>query len=144
MRRLAGSLVLIGMVGLAPAMPHAQGRGGGRGEAPLTPKAAAPFDLTGYWTAVVTRDWRFRMVVPPKGDYAGVPLNAVARKVADAWDPAETKPRESSAAATAQRTSCATRPLAHHLEGRSDADGRHRRGLADARVLFRAEANCGR
>ena len=88
MRRLAGSLVLIGMVGLAPAMPHAQGRGGGRGEAPLTPKAAAPFDLTGYWTAVVTRDWRFRMVVPPKGDYAGVPLNTSARKVADAWDPA--------------------------------------------------------
>ena len=28
------------------------------------------------------------MVVPPKGDYAGVPLNAAARKVADAWDPA--------------------------------------------------------
>ena len=59
-----------------------------RGQAPATPRAAAPFDLTGYWTAVVTRDWRFRMVVPPKGDYAGVPLNAAARKVADAWDPA--------------------------------------------------------
>lgn len=88
MRRLAGALVLAAMVGLAGAMPHAQGRGGGRGQPPPTPKAAAPFDLTGYWTAVVTRDWRFRMVVPPKGDYAGVPLNAAARTVADAWDPA--------------------------------------------------------
>jgi hypothetical protein len=28
------------------------------------------------------------MVVPPKGDYAGVPLNAAGRKAADAWDPA--------------------------------------------------------
>ena len=85
MRVLTGALVLA-IVALAGAMPHAQGRG--RGQAPLTPRAAAPFDLTGYWTAVVTRDWRFRMVVPPKGDYAGVPLNAAARKVADAWDPA--------------------------------------------------------
>jgi len=88
MRHVASLLALAGMVGLAGAMPHAQGRGGGRGQPPPTPKAAAPFDLTGYWTAVVTRDWRFRMVVPPKGDYAGVPLNAAARTVADAWDPA--------------------------------------------------------
>ena len=87
MRHLAGVLMIAGMIGLAGAAPHAQGRGGARGQA-LTPKAAAPFDLTGYWAAVVTRDWRFRMVVPPKGDYAGVPLNAAARKVADAWDPA--------------------------------------------------------
>ena len=84
-RSLAGALVLA-IVALAGAMPHAQGRG--RGLPPATPKAAAPFDLTGYWAAVVTRDWRFRMVLPPKGDYAGVPLNAAARKVADAWDPA--------------------------------------------------------
>jgi len=84
-RSLALALVLA-IVALAGATPHAQGRG--RGQPPATPKAAAPFDLTGYWAAVVTRDWRFRMVLPPKGDYAGVPLNAAARKVADAWDPA--------------------------------------------------------
>ena len=85
MRQLAGVLVIAAMIGLAGTAPRAQGRGGGL--AP-TPKAASPFDLTGYWTAVITRDWRFRMVVPPKGDYAGVPLTAAARKVADAWDPA--------------------------------------------------------
>src|SRR5207248_7401707 len=54
-----------------------------------TPRAAAAVDLTGYWVSLVTEDWRFRMVTPQKGDYASVPLNAEARKVADAWDPAK-------------------------------------------------------
>src|SRR4030095_5475056 len=54
---------------------------------PPTPRAAAPIDLTGYWVAFVTEDWRFRMLVPPRGDYRGVPLNAQGRRVADAWDP---------------------------------------------------------
>ncbi len=57
--------------------------------APPTAKAAAPIDLTGYWVSLVTEDWRFRMITPPKGDYASVPLTADARKVADAWDPAK-------------------------------------------------------
>jgi len=39
--------------------------------------------------SIVTEDWRFRMVTPPKGDYASVPLNAAARAVADKWDPAK-------------------------------------------------------
>lgn len=71
---------------------HAQGRGGGRGgppQPPPVPRAAAPIDVTGYWAAVVTTDWRWRMTTPPKGDYQGVPMNAEARKVADAWDPAK-------------------------------------------------------
>src|SRR5262249_14371906 len=37
---------------------------------------------------IVTEDWRFRMVTPPKGDYASVPVTAAARAVADKWDPA--------------------------------------------------------
>ena len=57
--------------------------------APPTPRAGAAIDLTGYWVSLVTEDWRFRMVTPQKGDYASVPLNAEARKVADAWDPAK-------------------------------------------------------
>jgi hypothetical protein len=64
-------------------------RGQGRGGPPPTPRAAAPVDLTGYWVSVVTEDWRFRMVTPPKGDYASVPLNAEARRVADSWDPSK-------------------------------------------------------
>jgi hypothetical protein len=52
-----------------------------------TPREAAPIDMTGYWVAVVTEDWRFRMVMPPAGDYDSVPLNAEGRRVADTWDP---------------------------------------------------------
>src|SRR2546423_318958 len=54
-----------------------------------TPRALSPIDLTGNWVSIVTEDWRFRMVTPPKGDYASVPLNAAARAVADKWDPAK-------------------------------------------------------
>ncbi len=74
---------------------YAQGAGG-RGGAQLppaqplpSPKAAAPFDVTGYWVSMVTEDWRVRMVTPPKGDYAPIPLKPEARKIADAWDPAK-------------------------------------------------------
>jgi hypothetical protein len=45
--------------------------------------------MTGYWVSVVTEDWMFRMVTPPKGQYLGVPLTQAARRVADAWDPAK-------------------------------------------------------
>jgi len=51
-------------------------------------KAAATIDLSGYWVAIVSEDWRFRMVTPRKGDYQQVPMTDVARKAADAWDPA--------------------------------------------------------
>jgi hypothetical protein len=66
------------------------GRGGLQGPPP-TPRAAAPFDLTGDWVSVVTEDWRWRMVTPQKGDYASVPLNAAGRRVADGWDLAKDK-----------------------------------------------------
>jgi hypothetical protein len=56
--------------------------------APATPRAAAPIDLTGQWVSVVSEDWRWRMLIPKKGDYSSVPLNAAGRKAADAWDPA--------------------------------------------------------
>lgn len=52
------------------------------------PRTVAPIDLTGQWVSIVTEDWRFRMVTPPKNDYPGLPLNAAARAVADQWDPA--------------------------------------------------------
>jgi hypothetical protein len=70
---------------------HAQrGRGAGAGQA-QTPQAAAPIDLTGYWVSIVNEDWRWRMVTPPKGDYASIAnlMTAEARKIADAWDPSQ-------------------------------------------------------
>jgi hypothetical protein len=50
---------------------------------------AAPIDLTGYWVSVVTQDWRWRMVTPATGDYAGIPINLAAKQAGDAWDPAK-------------------------------------------------------
>jgi hypothetical protein len=67
----------------------AQGRGG-QAAAPQPPQSAqqaALIDLTGYWVSVVDQDWRFRMMTPPKGDYAQVPLNAAGRKIADQFNP---------------------------------------------------------
>ena len=55
-------------------------------QAPPTPRAAAQVDITGNWVALVTEEWRWRMMTPPKGDYPNVPMNAEARKIADAWD----------------------------------------------------------
>ena len=65
----------------------AQGRGGAQPQ--TSAKASAPIDLTGYWVAEITEDWRWRMVTPAKGDYLSIPINAAAEKAADAWDPAK-------------------------------------------------------
>jgi hypothetical protein len=71
---------------LLPSMLHAQARG----PAPRSPKDGARIDLTGYWVAIVSEDWRFRMVTPPKGDYPDIqPLNDAGKKIADSWDPAK-------------------------------------------------------
>ncbi len=83
------SLCLAGaLLASAPALAQGRGGRGGAPQAPQTPRGAAPVDLTGYWVSVVTEDWRYRMVLPMKGDYQGVPLTPAARKIADAWDPA--------------------------------------------------------
>jgi hypothetical protein len=59
------------------------------GQAPQTPKAAAPIDLTGYWVSVVTEDWRYRMVTPAKGDFASMPTNDAGIAIGNQWDPAK-------------------------------------------------------
>jgi hypothetical protein len=69
----------------APVATHAQEPPG----AGQTAKAAAPIDLTGYWVALVTEDWRYRMLAAPKGDYYAIPLTPEARRVADNWDAAK-------------------------------------------------------
>ena len=51
-----------------------------------SPQARAPIDLTGYWVSVITEEWRWRMMTPPKGDFASIPLNAEGQRVAQAWD----------------------------------------------------------
>lgn len=82
-------LIAAAMVITVATPLFAQGPPQGRGGGPLpTPRAAARADFTGTWVSVVSEDWRWRMITPPRGDYAGIPANVEARKVADAWDPA--------------------------------------------------------
>jgi hypothetical protein len=92
--------LLMGAFLTAPSGLYAQGRGGGKGggkggggAAPAAgaanAKATAPIDLTGYWVSVITEDWRYRMVLPTKGDFQGVPMTPAARTMANAWDPAK-------------------------------------------------------
>jgi hypothetical protein len=78
-------LVVIAGTGLA-----AQGRGGrgGAPQTPVTPRAAAPIDVTGTWVAVVSEDWRWRMGVGVRGDFGYMPLNPQGRKVGTSFDPA--------------------------------------------------------
>jgi hypothetical protein len=68
---------------LFAAAAHAQ-----VGTAPADARTRAPVDLTGYWVAVVTEDWRYRMMTPDKGDFTGIALNASGRALMQKWDPA--------------------------------------------------------
>ena len=79
---------IVGWLVAAPLMLGAQ-RGGGQPEAVVSPRAAAPIDLIGYWVAIVSEDWRWRMGVGLKGDYGYLTLNSEGRKAADSWDPAK-------------------------------------------------------
>lgn len=84
MRRIS-LLALVAVAAVLPIAVHAQGRAGGP---PPTPRASAPIDLTGYWVAVVNEDWRYRMLMPAKGEYGGIPITKEALQIVNSWDPA--------------------------------------------------------
>jgi hypothetical protein len=90
---IAGRILPVGLVAAIVMACHGIALHAQRGQpaAPQPGRAAAPFDLTGTWVSVVTEDWRWRMVTPPRGDYPRVPLNPQGRKLADAWDLARDK-----------------------------------------------------
>ena len=81
-----GAIALVLAIMLAAMDAAGQGRGRGQAGPPQTARQAAPIDLTGTWVSIVTEDWRWRMVTPPKGDVASVPVNPEGRKAAQAWD----------------------------------------------------------
>jgi hypothetical protein len=83
MKKSAAALTIALILAVAPVVAQ---RGAPPGPPP-SPQAAAPIDMTGYWVSIVTEDWRWRMVTPPKGDAASVPLNAEGTKVTNSWDP---------------------------------------------------------
>ena len=78
---LAVAIALVAGLGAAAQQPP-----GPAPQPPQTPKTMAPIDLTGNWVSVVTEDWRWRMLTPPKGDYASVPISDEGRRVADMWN----------------------------------------------------------
>ena len=80
-------LLLLALISAAPL--YAQGRGGPGGGAQQSGRAGAIKDLTGYWVSVIAEHWHLRMMVPPKGDFTLLPVNAEARRVANLWDPAK-------------------------------------------------------
>ena len=85
---LATGLLVLAQLGL-------EAQRGGRGGAQTPPAARgnvpvdAPFDPTGYWVSIVSDEWRYRMLTPPKGNIDYVPVNAEGRRVAGEWDPAK-------------------------------------------------------
>src|SRR5947208_16332974 len=89
-------LIVLSLSIAAAAAASAQ-RGGGGGRAnqpPQTAQQAAPIDLTGYWVSVVTEDWRWRMVTPPKRDYQSLPIHQEPRAPADGRDLAKDEASE--------------------------------------------------
>jgi hypothetical protein len=85
MRRI---LLIVSAALVASSLVHLEAQRGNP-QPPRPARTAAPIDLTGYWVAIVTQDWRWRMVTPRKGDYQGIQITPEAAKVADAWDPAK-------------------------------------------------------
>jgi hypothetical protein len=80
---------VIALIVFASTTVAAQRGGGAPGGPPATPRAAAPIDLTGQWVAVISEDWRWRMITPPKGDIVSIPLSLAGQQAAEAWDPAK-------------------------------------------------------
>jgi hypothetical protein len=89
MKRMTTCLTLAALVALGVARIGAQAPARGTTakppEPPKPPRAMAPLDLVGTWVAVISEDWRWRMVTPPKGDLESVPLNDAGKKLANTW-----------------------------------------------------------
>jgi hypothetical protein len=80
---VAAAVVLAAVV----AGPTARAQQGGTA-AVRSSRDRAPIDLTGYWVAYVTENWRYRMVTPAKGEYRRIPSSRAALPIINAWDPA--------------------------------------------------------
>ena len=82
----AVSLALLIGAGPAGGQPGGPPGFGAPPSAPASAQESAQVDLTGYWVALVTEDWLWRMITAPPGDATSVPLNQEGRRVAGEWD----------------------------------------------------------
>ena len=81
-------MIIIAACIVSPVFAQRGGRGQGGGGG-ASARESAPLDLTGQWVSLVTDDWRWRMMVPPKGDVLYLPVNDTGRRAAEQWDPAK-------------------------------------------------------
>lgn len=84
-RAFAGSLLV--QLTLASTAALAQPPGGFGPPPQRSPRESAQLDITGYWVALVTEDWLWRMVTAPKGDATSIPVSQRGRQAANQWDP---------------------------------------------------------
>lgn len=82
------SILVVVLAGISVAAAQSLPAAGGP-EINPAPQQSAPIDLTGNWVSLVTEDWRWRMLVPARGDFQSVPLNEAAYQSALKWDPAK-------------------------------------------------------
>ena len=87
--RVLAAAILVALPLAVQARHDEQGRGQGSGGAAdaLNFRASAPVDFTGYWVSMITDDWRYRMLTPPKGNVDYLPVTPEARRMAEQWDP---------------------------------------------------------
>ena len=93
----------------------------------------------------MTEDYRWRMVTPPKGDVASIPINAEGRKAAEAWDLA--KDNAANLQCKAFGVGGIMRQpgrLRVSWDEPDDAEARVRRRHADAAAALRRDARAGR
>jgi len=86
MLRLRRSVALLGIAAALAFLPISAPAQRGSPPAQKSAKDRAPVDFTGYWVSIVTEDWRWRMLTPPKGDFGSVPLNAEGQRAVRVWD----------------------------------------------------------
>jgi hypothetical protein len=86
---VAAVLITLASTNIAYAQRGGRGARGDGQQGQRGARTTAPADLTGYWVSVISEDWKFRMVTPPRGQYGNVPMSAEGRRIADTWDPAK-------------------------------------------------------
>ena len=82
-RFIGGLAVVVALTGVIGASLSAQA------PAAPPPQELEPenLDLAGYWVSIVNESYRWRMVTPPPGDFASLPLNDEGERVGNLWTP---------------------------------------------------------
>src|SRR5256885_6477981 len=86
-RRICAAALLVIALAFPMVLSNPTLRAQGRGA--RTPRAMAPFDPTGYWVAIISEDWRWRVITPARGGIVSIPLNGEGQRGAATRDPAE-------------------------------------------------------